>query len=316
MGEDKFAYRPRDALKMRAMKPILLLGKDGQVGWELRRALAPLGTLIACGRAECDIGNFDVLRALIRETAPRLIVNAAGYTAVDRAETDRDAAFRANADAPGVMAEEAVRAGIPLIHYSTDYVFDGEKAEPYDEDDATAPQSVYGESKLAGEQAIARSGAAAAIFRTSWVFGGHGGNFVRTILRLAGERSSLRVVADQVGAPTPAQLIADVTAHAVATFQRERWPGRAEIFHLAAAHPVSWHQFARAVVGAAGRMGRTLILKEEAIEAIPTEAYPLPAKRPRNSRLRCSRLEKRFGLTMPGWEPYLEQTLACWLAQG
>jgi dTDP-4-dehydrorhamnose reductase len=291
------------------MKPILLLGKDGQAGWELQRSLAPLGPQVALGRAECDIGDLAALRSAIREIRPRLIVNAAAYTAVDRAEQERDLAFRINGDAPGVMAEEARSLGIPLIQYSTDYVFNGEKAEPYVETDATDPQSVYGASKRAGEQAIASTGTCAVVFRTSWVFGEKGGNFVRTILRLAKEKESLRVVADQFGAPTPAALIADVTAHAIAHHDREGWPAAAEIYHLTASDSVSWHAFAVAIVTAARDFGMELRLKPGSIEPIPTEAYPLPAKRPKNSRLNCERLERRYSLVLPSWEPFLERML-------
>lgn len=291
------------------MRPILLLGKDGQVGWELQRSLAPLGPQVALGRRECDVGDLSALRTAIHEIGPRLIVNAAAYTAVDRAEQERDLAFRVNGEAPGVMAVEARRLGIPLVHYSTDYVFSGDKAEPYVETDATDSQSVYGSSKLAGERAIAGAGARAVVLRTSWVFGDKGGNFVRTILRLAKERDTLRVVADQFGAPTPAALIADVTAHAIAHHDREGWPSAAEIYHLAAASAVSWHAFAVAIVTAARKLGMELRLTPEAIDSIPTEAYPLPAKRPKNSRLNCSWLEQRYLLALPSWEPYLQRML-------
>ncbi|HWI14966.1 MAG TPA: dTDP-4-dehydrorhamnose reductase [Burkholderiales bacterium] len=291
------------------MRAILLLGKDGQVGWELQRSLAPLGPLVALGRSECDVGDFDALREAVRRVRPRVIVNAAAYTAVDRAEQDRELAFRVNGDAPGVLAEQARSLDIPLIHYSTDYVFDGEKAEPYVETDATHPQSVYGSSKLAGEQAVAAAGARAIVLRTSWVFGERGGNFVRTILRLAKEREELRVVADQFGAPTPAALIADVTAHAIATHERGGWPSGAELYHLAASGPVSWHAYAVAIVAAARALGFELRLRPEAIDAISTEQYPLPAKRPKNSRLNCARIEERYSLVLPGWEPYLQRML-------
>jgi len=291
------------------MRPILLLGKDGQVGWELQRSLAPLAPLVALGRSECDVGEFDALREAVRRVRPRVIVNAAAYTAVDRAEQDRELAFRVNAGAPGVLAEEARSLDIPLIHYSTDYVFDGEKAESYVETDAAHPQSVYGSSKLAGEHAIAATAARAIVFRTSWVFGERGGNFVRTILRLAKERDSLRVVADQFGAPTPAALIADVTAHAIARLDRDGWPSRADLYHLAAGGPVSWHAFAVAIVAAARALGFELRLRPEAIEAIATEQYPLPAKRPKNSRMNCARLEARYSLVLPGWETYLQRML-------
>ncbi len=291
------------------MKPLLLLGKDGQVGWELERALAPLGPLCAMGRAACDVANADALRAAIRDVAPRLIVNAAAYTAVDRAEQESDLAFRVNAEAPRILAEEARRVGAPLVHYSTDYVFDGRQAEPYVETDATNPLSVYGRSKLEGEQGIRQAGGRALVLRTSWVFGETGGNFVRTILRLAQERDALRVVADQIGAPTPAALIADVTAHAIARLEREGWPSGMELYHLTAAQPVSWHAYAVEIVNAARAGGMDLRLTPAGIEAIPTEAYPLPAPRPRNSRLDCRRLEQAFALTMPDWRRYLARML-------
>lgn len=293
------------------MRPILLLGKHGQVGWELQRSLAPLGPLVAYGRKECDIADVAGLRAAIKDVRPRLIVNAAAYTAVDRAEQEQELAMRVNGEAPGVMAEEALRLGAPLIHYSTDYVFDGEKADPYVETDEANPQSVYGFGKLAGEQAIARTGARAIVFRTSWVFGERGGNFVRTILRLAKERDALRVVADQFGAPTPAALIADVTAHVIARSDSEGWSAQSgtDIYHLTAANPVTWHAFAVSIVTMARKLGIELRLTPEAIEAIPTEAYPLPAKRPKNSRMSSARLEHRFSLVMPDWSPYLERML-------
>lgn len=291
------------------MKPILLFGKDGQVGTELQKVLPAIAPLVAVGRTQCDLADLDAVRRVIRETAPRLIVNAAAYTAVDKAEQERDLAFAINAEAPRVMAEEAHALGVPLIHYSTDYVFDGEKTAPYVETDACNPQSVYGASKLAGEQAIAASGASAIIFRTSWVFGAAGGNFVKTILRLARERDLLRVVADQFGCPTPAALIADVTVRAIRHCDASCWPAGCEIFHLASSEPVSWHQFAVAIVSAARDAGMVLRLQPEAIEPIPTEAYPLPAKRPNNSRLDCGKLVRELGGAMAGWRPALFNVL-------
>ena len=308
LSKKRASPNSRNNLNMR-MKPILLLGKSGQVGWELQRSLALLGPLVSLGRDECDLAAPDRLRTVIRQASPRLIVNAAAYTAVDKAEQEPELAFRINATAPGVMAEEARALGIPLVHYSSDYVFNGEKGDPYIEDDETDPQSVYGLGKLQGEKAIAAAGAQAVVFRTSWVFGEYGANFARTILRLAGERDSLRVVADQIGAPTPAALIADVTAHAIARLDRDTWPSGAEIYHLTAHGWVSWHAFAVAIVSEARQLGIELRLKPEAIEAIPTEAYPLPARRPRNSRLNCERLERRFSLVLPDWKPYLDRVL-------
>lgn len=291
---------------------ILLLGKDGQVGWQLQRSLAPHGMVVACGRAECDLADLHQVRAVVRETAPQVIVNAAAYTAVDKAESESGLAHRINAEAPAILAEEASRCGSLLVHYSTDYVFNGEKAIAYVEDDATDPQSVYGLSKLGGEEAIRASSARAVIFRTSWVFGARGGNFVKTILRLARERENLSVVDDQVGSPTPAALIATVTGVALAMLRQGRVleEGEKRLYHLAAARPVSWCEFARTIVGLAGQKpGFNLKLAPAAIHAIPSSDYPLPAQRPMNSRLDCSRLEADFGLQMPDWQPYLERML-------
>lgn len=291
---------------------ILLLGKDGQVGWQLQRSLAPHGAVVACGRGECDLADLDQVRRVVRQVEPRVIVNAAAYTAVDKAETETGLASRINAEAPGLLAEESARLGGLLVHYSTDYVFDGEKASPYVEADPTNPQSAYGRTKLAGEEAILAASGRAVIFRTSWVFGARGGNFVKTILRLARERESLNVVDDQVGSPTPAALIATVTGVALAVMRQGRTleEGEKRLYHLAAARPVSWCQFARTIVGLASAMpGFDLKLAPEAIRAIPSSDYPTPARRPMNSRLDCSRLETDFGLEMPDWQPYLERML-------
>lgn len=291
---------------------ILLLGKDGQVGWQLQRSLAPHGKVVACSRAECDLGNFDQLRTLVRQVNPTVIVNASAYTAVDRAESEPDLALRINAEAPGVLAEESARIGALLIHYSTDYVFDGNKETPYVESDATGPQSVYGQTKLAGEQAIAAVNCRSVIFRTSWVFGARGGNFVKTMLRLAREKESLNVVNDQVGSPTPAALIATVSGVVLAMLHHGQTmaPGEHRLYHLAAANPVSWHAFAQIIIELASVMpGFELRLPAEAIRAIPGVDYPTPAKRPMNSRLDCTHLETDFGLQMPDWQPYLARML-------
>ncbi len=290
---------------------ILLFGRDGQVGWQLQRSLAPHGPLTALARDDCDLTDLDALRAAVRRVAPQIIVNAAAYTAVDKAESEPDLARRINAEVPGLLAAEAARSGALLMHYSTDYVFDGEKEGPYREDDPTAPASVYGRTKREGEEAIAAAGARALIFRTSWVFGARGGNFVKTILRLARERDALNVVADQTGSPTPAALIATVSGLAVAAVRRGNLlpPGEARLYHLAAADPVSWHAFAQRIVTLATAQGFALKLAPEAIRAITTAEYPTPARRPRNSRLDCGRLEADFGLLMPSWQPYLERVL-------
>lgn len=290
----------------------LLLGRDGQVGWQLQRSLAPHGPLVSCSRAECDLADPDSIRHVLRSLRPSLIVNAAAYTAVDKVENDREMAFRINAEAPGIMAEEAARLGALLIHYSTDYVFDGLKATAYIESDPVSPQSAYGESKLAGEEAIRTAQAKSLIFRTSWVFGARGANFVKTILRLAAERESLDVVDDQVGIPTPAALIASVTGVVVAMLRRGALMGEGEhrLYHLAAANPVSWCGFARAVVQQASRTpGFDLKLGPERIYPISTSAYPSPTRHPSNSRLDCQRLASDFGLEMPDWQPYLERMM-------
>ena len=293
------------------MTPILLFGKDGQVGWQLQRSLAPLGTVTALGRGECDLAESRQLREIIRSARPKIIVNAAAYTAVDRAESEPQRATAINAEAPGVMAEEARTLGALLVHYSTDYVFDGCKSAPYVEADTPNPQSVYGRTKLAGEQAIAAAGCRALIFRTSWVFGARGHNFVKTILRLAGEGRSLRIVDDQIGSPTPAALISTVTGLVLTASRRgENLPDGAHLYHLAAANPVSWCGFARAIVEDASRTpGYSGMPSPESIAAIATTDYPLPAPRPANSRFDCSRLEADFGLEMPDWRPYLQRML-------
>ena len=291
---------------------ILLIGKDGQVGWQLQRSLAPHGEIIACGRSECNLTDFDQLRSLVRRIRPAVIVNAAAYTAVDRAETEPELAMRINGEAPGVLAEEAAKLGALLIHYSTDYVFDGNKAEPYLESDPTGPRNVYGRTKLAGEEAIRAAGCNSVIFRTSWVFGARGGNFVKTILRLAREKEALNVVGDQIGSPTPAALIATVTGVALAMLRQGREMNREKqrLYHLCCGRPVSWHEFACTIVELAGAMpGFDLRLTPEAIRAIPSSEYPTAAVRPLNSRLDCARLESDFGLRMPDWQPYLARML-------
>lgn len=291
---------------------ILLLGKDGQVGWQLQRSLAPHGAVVACGRGECDMSDLDQLRSLVRQVRPKIIVNAAAYTAVDRAESEPLLAARINAEAPAVLATEAAQLDALLIHYSTDYVYDGKKSTPYVESDPTAPQSVYGRTKLAGEEAIRAVGGRSLIFRTSWVFGARGENFVKTILRLARQKDALSVVDDQIGAPTPAALIATVTGLVLAMecYGARPEKGKNRIYHLAGKGFVSWHQFARTIVDLANTVpGFDLRLKSENIAAIPTSGYPTPAARPANSRLDCTRLESDFGLQMPDWQSYLARMM-------
>ena len=286
---------------------IVLLGKNGQVGHELHRTLLPLGQVIPLGREEADLFSLTQLRGLLAQYTPDIIVNAAAYNAVDKAESDGAAAFRINAEAVGLMAERTCQTGALLVHYSTDYVFDGEKPAPYLETDATNPLSAYGRSKRAGEQAIEQSGCRALIFRTSWVFSAHGGNFVKTILRLAKERENLNVVADQNGAPTSAELIADVTALAIAGYRSHALASG--LYHLTAAGETSWYDLACHVVNRALAKGAALKLHAKQIEAIPTEAYPLPAKRPKNSRMDTGALSSALGLHFPDWNVHVDRVV-------
>lgn len=287
-----------------AAPTILVTGTNGQVGFELRRSLAPLGRVVALDRAGLDLSRPDEIRRVVRECRPDVIVNPAAYTAVDKAQTEAELAFAVNGTAAGVLAEEAKALGGLLVHYSTDYVFDGSKADAYVEDDPVNPQSVYGKSKLAGEQAIAAAGGSALILRTCWVAGAHGGNFAKTMLRLGRERESLRVIADQFGAPTTAALIADVTAQIVA---RHWWFGDRQafasgIYHLAAAGETTWHAYATEVLRYAAAKGIALKVDPARIEAIPATAYPLPAPRPANSRLSTAKLRQTFGIHLPDWQ--------------
>ena len=283
---------------------ILLLGKNGQVGWELQRSLAPLGELVALDRHSVDglsgdLSDLDALRATIRRVSPDVIVNAAAYTAVDKAESDKELADRVNGEASRVMAEEAASLDAWLIHYSTDYVFSGEGSTPWIESDAVAPVNHYGASKLAGEQAIVDSGCKHLIFRTSWVYGARGNNFAKIMLRLAKERESLGVIADQIGVPTGADLIADVTALAIQ--QAIRRPSTLSgLYHLAAAGEVSWYGYASLVIGFAKAHGEELAVT--AINPIDTKAYPTPARRPLNSRLNTQKLRDNFSLHLPDWQ--------------
>ena len=283
---------------------ILLLGKNGQVGWELQRSLAPLGELVALDSASkelCgDLANLAELARTVRTVAPHVIVNAAAYTAVDKAESETELARTINALAPGVLAEEALRLRAWLVHYSTDYVFDGSGDRHWLESDATAPLNVYGATKLEGEQLIQQSGCRHLILRTSWVYGARGGNFIRTMLRLAQERDSLSVIDDQVGAPTGAELLADVTAHAVRTaLQRPEVSG---LYHLVAGGEISWHGYARFVIDFAARAGIDIKVERDAIKAVPSSAFPTPAKRPHNSRMDAAKLRQTFDLHLPDWQ--------------
>jgi dTDP-4-dehydrorhamnose reductase len=282
---------------------ILLFGKGGQVGWELQRSLAPLGEVIALDHDSIGLcGNFANLAGLaatIRQVAPDVIVNAAAHTAVDKAESEPDLARTLNALAPGVLADEAQKLGAWLVHYSTDYVFDGSGTVPWRETDATGPLSVYGQTKLEGEQAVARC-TRHLIFRTSWVYATRGGNFAKTMLRLARERDRLSVIADQIGAPTGAELLADVTAHVLRTVQTR--PDLAGLYHLAAGGETSWHGFACHVLEHARALGQSLKAGPDNVLAIGTSDYPTPAQRPANSRLDTSRLQAAFGLHLQDWK--------------
>ncbi|OGB40076.1 MAG: dTDP-4-dehydrorhamnose reductase [Burkholderiales bacterium RIFCSPLOWO2_12_67_14] len=289
---------------------ILLTGKNGQVGFELQRSLAPLGSVHAVDSGDCDLADADALRALIRDVRPGLIVNPAAYTAVDRAESETATAMAVNARAPGIMGEEAERLGASVVHFSTDYVFDGRKPAPYNEQDPTGPLGVYGQSKLEGERALARATRRHLIFRTSWVVGAHGHNFAKTMLRLAAERTHLNVVNDQLGAPTSAALLADLTAHVVHRLQTDgaqAFPFG--IYHLAASGETSWHDYACHVVPEAQAAGLALRLTPDNIQAIATDAYPTAARRPLNSRLDTSQFQATFGLRLPPWQQGLDHIL-------
>jgi dTDP-4-dehydrorhamnose reductase len=288
---------------------ILLLGKNGQVGWELQRALAPLGKLVALGSAECDLANPDQLRDTVRSIKPAIIVNAAAYTAVDKAQSEPELARSINGIAPGILAAEAKKLGAWLVYYSTDYVFDGTKPGAYTEDDATSPLSVYGATKLEGEQAIRQADCRHLIFRTSWVFAARGGNFAKTILRLGRERDTLKIVDDQFGAPTSAELIADVTALCLHDVQKPGGDALSGIYHLVADGETNWHGYARFVLAHAAKLGCTLKCQAENVGPIPTDGYPLPARRPANSRLDTAKLKREFGLYLPDWTYHAERML-------
>ena len=289
---------------------ILLFGKGGQVGWELQRSLAPLGELIALDHDSTSLcGNFADLAgiaATVRAVSPDVIVNAAAHTAVDKAESEPQLARTLNALAPGVLADEAQKIGAWLVHYSTDYVFDGSGDTPWRESDATGPLSVYGQTKREGELAVARC-AHHLIFRTSWVFAARGANFAKTMLRLASERETLNVIADQIGAPTGAELLADVTAHALRMVQDS--PQLAGTYHLVAGGETSWHGFACHVLEYARARGREFKVAPGAVKAITTAEYPTPARRPLNSRLDTRRLRETFGLHLPDWKIAVDRML-------
>ena len=291
---------------------ILLFGKSGQVGWELQRSLSVLGTVTAldfdstehCGDFSNTAGVVDTVRAL----RPDVIVNAAAHTAVDKAESEPEFARALNATTPGAIAQEAARLGAWLVHYSTDYVFDGSGSRPWVEEDAPAPLSVYGRTKLEGEQLIAQAGALHLILRTSWVYGARGGNFAKTMLRLAQERERLTVIDDQWGAPTGADLLADVTSHAIRHLAQR--PEDAGLYHCVAAGETNWNLYAKEVLALAVKARPAINLKAIEVAPVPTSAFPTPAVRPHNSRLDTSRLQTTFGLTLPHWREGVSRMLA------
>jgi len=285
---------------------ILLFGKEGQVGWELHRALSTVGDLVASDRQELDLEQLGEVRRWVRRHEPDIIVNAAAYTAVDRAEAEPEKARRINAEAVGLLAEEADRLNAWLVHYSTDYIFNGEKTAPYEEDDQADPLSVYGRTKFEGEERIRQRQAKHLIFRTSWVYAARGNNFVKTILRLAKDKERLNVIADQQGAPTSAELIADVTACALHRIgQMESPTAVAGTYHLAAQGETSWHGYAQYILNVAKESGVSLKAGPDEVHPIPTEAYPLPARRPRNSRLSVSKLTRLFRVHLPDWRDHV-----------
>jgi dTDP-4-dehydrorhamnose reductase len=291
---------------------ILLLGKNGQVGWELQRALAPLGEVVALdfdspGDLRADFSQPESLSATVRAVAPHIIVNAAAHTAVDKAESEPDLARAINATAPGVLARAAAASGAWLMHYSTDYVFNGQGDQPWKEDDATGPLSVYGQTKLEGENLIRQSGCQHLIFRTSWVYAARGGNFAKTMLRLAKERDRLTVIDDQVGAPTGADLLADLTAHALRAAQQR--PDVCGTYHAVASGHTHWHGYAQHVIEFARAAGQPIKVAADQIAAVPTSAFPTPAQRPANSRLNTNKLRDTFGVNLPAWQFGVERLL-------
>jgi dTDP-4-dehydrorhamnose reductase len=285
---------------------ILVVGKIGQVGWELRRTLAPLGVLTCVDYPEIDLTDANSTRKWVRETKPNLVINAAAYTAVDKAESEMERCQQINGIAPGILAEEAKKLGALLVHYSTDYVYDGSKTIPYVETDTPNPLGSYGRSKLAGDQAILTSGVRYLIFRLCWVYGARGQNFMLTMMRLAREREKLRVVKDQSGCPTWSRMIAETTALALKQVLASAEPASFEgIYHLAAAGDTTWHGFAEAIIGSMPEVER----KCRTIEAITTAEYPTPARRPAYSVLSCEKLLQTFGLKLPDWHESLNQVL-------
>ena len=291
---------------------ILLFGKNGQLGWELQRSLAPLGELVALDRHSAglcgDLNNLQGLADTVRQLRPDVIVNAAAHTAVDKAESEPEPARTLNALAPGVLAQEAHKLGAWLVHYSTDYVFDGSGSTPWLESDMPAPLSVYGRTKLEGEQLIQAACPRHLIFRTSWVYAARGGNFAKTMLRLAQERESLSVIDDQFGAPTGAELLADVSAHAIRQVLQR--PQDAGLYHLAASGETTWNRYAKHVLVQAERAHSAIKIIANEVKAVPSSAFPTAATRPLNSRLNSDRLQATFGLSLPPWQQGVDRMLA------
>lgn len=296
---------------------ILLLGRDGQVGWELQRSLAPLGELVALGRDDAanlgglcgDLTQLDALAQTVRTVRPDVIVNAAAHTAVDKAESEPDLARTLNALAPGVLADAAQALGAWLVHYSTDYVFNGSGDRPWKEGDATGPLSVYGRTKLEGEQAVQQRCQRHLVFRTSWVYAARGGNFAKTMLRLAQTRETLQVIDDQLGAPTGAELLADVTAHAIRQAVAAPASDLAGVYHLAASGCTSWYEYAKYVIARMDTAQPAIKKVATDIRPVPTSAFPTPARRPNNSRLDTTKLQTTFGLVLPHWQAGLTRML-------
>jgi len=297
--------------KLPTVPRIMLTGANGQVGWELSRSLLPLGEVIALSRSQCDLSQPETLPGIVQEIKPDVIVNAAAYTAVDKAEEEERLATTINGTAVGVLAEEAKKRNALFIHYSTDYVFDGKKTTPYTERDKPNPINAYGRSKLAGEMAVINSECDYLILRTTWVYAARGKNFLKTLLRLMQEREEIRIVADQYGAPTWARNIADVTAHVLGISQRERKAGEftSGTYHLCASGKTTWHGFSSEIIERVRQLAPAVSIKTKRVLPIATEVYPLPAARPKNSQMDSSYLTARFGVTMPEWQHAMELCL-------
>ena len=290
---------------------ILLFGKNGQVGWELNRSLQPLGEVVALGREDADFSEPESLRQIVQEISPDVIVNAVAYTAVDKAEEEEGLAIKINGLAPGILAEETKKLNALLVHYSTDYVFDGTKESPYNETDKVNPINAYGRTKLTGEQAVQSSGCDYLIFRTSWVYASRGHNFLLTMLKFAQEREELSIVNDQIGSPTSARLIADATVLCVQQAIKEKLVGifSSDLYHLTTSGNTSWHGFTKEIVNLASQNAKLQLTIKE-LKAIPTSDYPTQAMRPMNSRLALTKLESIFTLKMPGWKESLSVCMA------